>query len=223
MSFIFWKNADVDDVADFLAAILVSHLTDGEKVLWLVPGGSSIEIAAKTSRLLPHKLARNLSVTLTDERYGPVSHADSNWEQLKSAGFRLPGAQLLPVLTGRDFVQTIDDFATLLQKQLKEADFLLGFFGLGADGHTAGILPGSPALTSQKLAAGYDATVYQRITMTPAAITQLDEAVVYAVGRPKHAALDRLAEDLPITEQPAQALKQVPKVTIFNDYKEGSI
>ena len=40
---------------------------------------------------------------LTDERYGPVGHPDSNWSQLLQKGFDLPQAKLVPVLTGRLF------------------------------------------------------------------------------------------------------------------------
>jgi 6-phosphogluconolactonase/glucosamine-6-phosphate isomerase/deaminase len=58
---------------------------------------------------------------------------------------------------------------------------------------------------------------YQRLTLTPQALARLDEAVVYARGNAKRKALENLSQDLPLAEQPAQILKRIPKVLIFND------
>jgi 6-phosphogluconolactonase/glucosamine-6-phosphate isomerase/deaminase len=214
----FRKITDIDPVVTYLAEVLETHLAADERVLWLVPGGSSITIAAEVSKKLDRKLLKNLAVTLTDERYGPVSHPDSNWRQLEEVGFALPGAALVPVLTGQDMENTVTRFANLLQKLFDNAEYSVGFFGIGPDGHTAGILPDSPAVTEMTLAAGYDAGNFKRITMTPPAIAKLDEAIVYAIGESKWPVLNQLESDMPLNEQPAQALKQVPRLTIFNDH-----
>lgn len=221
----FVKINSPQPVVEYLTKTLTEHLAKGERVLWLVPGGSSIAIAVAVSGRLDRSLLSGLAVTLTDERYGNVDHADANWRQLAEAGFALPGAVLLPVLTGANRATTVEHFAVTLRQELDRADFALGFFGIGADGHTAGILPGSPAVTATDLAAGYDAAElgaapFQRLTMTPPAIRQLDEAVIYAVGEPKWSVLNQLAaQELPIEQQPAQILKSVPTVTIFNDHR----
>jgi 6-phosphogluconolactonase/glucosamine-6-phosphate isomerase/deaminase len=148
-----------------------------------------------------------------------VGHKDSNWEQLKRAGFNLPGAKLHPVLLGKDLEYTYKDFDQFLIAEMVSVNYRLGFFGIGADGHTAGILPGSPACQAPTFAMGYETGEFTRITMTYPAIEKLDEAVVYAVGQSKWPVLDQLELDLPIEQQPAQILKKVPKLTIFNDYK----
>jgi 6-phosphogluconolactonase/glucosamine-6-phosphate isomerase/deaminase len=197
----------------------MSALDQNKKVLWLVPGGSAISIVAEISKRLAGRDLGNLSVTLTDERYGEVGHPDSNWKQLADLNFDLPGANLVPVLNGKDRAGTTADFAEALTTLLDQSDYALGFFGIGPDGHTAGILPGSPAVTSTMAAQDYDAGNFQRITMTPLAIEKLDEVVVYAMGEAKWPVFDQLETDVPVNEQPAQFLKQVPTVTIFNDYK----
>lgn len=248
----FAKITSTKPVADYLTNTLTSHLSAGQRVLWLVPGGSSIAVAAAVSRQLSPELLGNLTVTLTDERYGAVGHPDSNWRQLDEAGFALPGATLLPVLTGiRNTLSTpeltrpstipdsgdaattaptdpatLQDVAARWGIQLKEAlaaaDFRLGFFGIGADGHTAGMLPGSPAITTTEYAAGYDAGKFQRLTMTIPAIAHLDEAVAYAVGDSKWPVIDELAtQSIEPAKQPAQALKLVHTLTIFNDHFES--
>ena len=88
---------------------------------------------------------------------------------------------------------------------------------MGSDGHTAGILPGTVAVASTELAEHYQAASYLRVTMTGAAIRQLDEAVLYAAGSEKQPALEMLKKDAEPAVQPAQLLKQVLTLTIYTD------
>jgi 6-phosphogluconolactonase/glucosamine-6-phosphate isomerase/deaminase len=219
MSLNFIKISGPNDSApaDFLARALVKAGRGGKKVLWLIPGGSALAIAIKAAKILAGQ-SLNLTITLTDERYGPVGHADSNWRQLFDAGFDLPGARLIPVLNGGNIAETVRVYNDMLATELAAADYRLGLCGIGPDGHTAGILPQSPAVFSPDLACAYDAGVFQRVTMTPRALAFLDEAVVFAVGSAKWPALAKLAEDVNINDQPAQALKQISRLTIFSDY-----
>lgn len=202
-----------------MASTIGQKLKNGQNVLWLVPGGSSIAIAVKVSRKLTAVNLKNLTVTLTDERYGEVRHPDSNWRQLRDAGFTLTSANFQPVLLGKDFNQTAIDYSKTIENDFKDCDFKLGFIGIGADGHTAGIKPASPAVTSDKWAVGFRGDDFLRLTITSKAISQLDEVVSYAIGRAKWPVLDQLEKDLPIERQPAQCLKTAGKLTIYNDYK----
>lgn len=220
----FKKITSPEPVVTYLYETISSKLKSGQKVFWLVPGGSAIALVVSIGeRLVKDNVpVSNLTVTLTDERFGEVGHADSNWKQLGDSGFTLPGANLYPVLAGKDMRSTIADFTNLLQKQLSEADYRIGFFGIGPDGHTSGILPASSAVVATELVHGYDGGTYQRITTTPAALVKLDEAVAYAAGEAKWPIIDQLDTDLPIDKQPAQILKKIPKLTIFNDHKGES-
>lgn len=205
---------------------IFDHLRAGRRVLWLLAGGSAIPVEVAIAKRLRTSgtSLESLTVTLTDERYGPVGHADSNWQQLETAGFVLPGARLQPVLSeGASLEQTAQTFAAFLGDALSTHDYRLGLFGIGADGHTAGVLPHSPAVAATALAASYDAAPYQRVTMTFPAIKQLDEAMVYAIGKDKWPVLDQLQTDISLDDQPAQMLKQVPRFTIFNDHIGESV
>jgi 6-phosphogluconolactonase/glucosamine-6-phosphate isomerase/deaminase len=219
----FLKINSGQSVAEYISDIISEKLEQGKKVLWLVPGGSSIVVATQASSGLKGRNLSNLRVTLTDERYGPVGHKDSNWKQLLNAGFALSGAKLNPVLSGKGIEETSKAFDQFLISELVSVNYRIGFFGIGADGHTAGILPGSPALSASTFASFYQASEFIRITMTPRAIEKLDEAVVYAVGQPKWPILDQLEQEVTLNEQPAQILKKVPKLTVFNDYKGENI
>ena len=212
----------IDDnsvVIDYLVAAITKRLVANEKVLWLIPGGSAIPIAVEVSHAISSELKKNLTVSLTDERYGALNHADSNWFQLSKAGFDFSGVTQKPVLIGLDRTDTTRHFDETLSALQDGYDYSLGFFGIGPDGHTAGILPGSAALQSKHYAADYDASNFERITMTPTAIAALDEAVAYAVGDTKWPILKQLQTELPVDIQPAQLLKNVRKLTIFTDYK----
>lgn len=231
----FYRINSQEPVAEILAGKILSHLSEGQKVFWIVTGGSGIKLGAAASKLLHSHDLSKLSVTLSDERFGPEGHAESNWHQLEQAGFSLPGALLLPVLSGKSLAATADDYAANLAEQFAAADYSLGLIGIGPDGHVAGILPGSPNIATEKLAVGYsDNEVKQdspegvlrgidRLTMTAAAIARLDEAVVCALGETKHHALDMLERTLPVGTQPCQALKQAASLSIYNDYKGETI
>lgn len=213
----FCKITSFKPVAAYLAKNIAQHLKKGHRVLWLLSGGSSINIATEAAKLLKDEKLDNLTVTLADERFGPVGHPDSNWAQLMQAGLSLPGAKLQSVLRGSNIVKTTEGFGFFLEKELKKADYRIGLIGVGADGHTFGILPSSPAVAATRLVIYYQGHDFLRITPTVRFIPHLDEVVVYAVGKVKRKQIDGLKKSLPINSQPAQALKLAKKLVIFND------
>lgn len=216
----FQRVNDQQPAIDYLVKAINSRLSKGEKVLWLVPGGSAISIAANVSKQLNVIEDGQLIVTLTDERYGPVGHPNSNWLQLANAGFQIANTKELLVLNNKSLEETVSNYADVLDTALMAVDFRIGLFGMGADGHTAGILPNSPAASEKRLASGYEAADFTRITMTFPAIKRLDETVVYAMGAGKRQALMDLQRDIPLDTQPAQIHKQISTCTIFNDQLE---
>jgi 6-phosphogluconolactonase len=227
MSLTLKTTTDAGEAANFLASSILKQLKSGKRVLFFVTGGSSISVGSKVSKILreyPDKnLLKNLIITLTDERYGKVGHPDSNWQQLKNRGFDIPQAKFIPILTGDDRNTTIEKFNKMLNTELminKENEYKIGLFGIGSDGHTAGILPESVAVNSENLACGYDTPTFSRITITPKMIEKLDEAIVWAQDKDKWKIVENLlGENIPIARQPAQILKKVPLLTIFSDYE----
>lgn len=213
----FIPAVSTEPVGKYLAGLITAQLADGRSVLWLVSGGSAIAAAVAASWEMRGKDLSKLTVSLIDERFGPVGHPDSNWTQLMAAGLDLSGATLQPVLTGVGPAEAAEAFENFLASKFAAADYHIGLLGIGPDGHTSGILPHSPAVTAPGLVCAYDGGSFQRITTTPFALSKLSEAVVYAVGEPKWPVLDRLETDLRIADQPAQALKAVTKLTIFTD------
>ncbi|MDR3519511.1 MAG: 6-phosphogluconolactonase [Candidatus Pacebacteria bacterium] len=215
-------TTDEGEVANFVASAVLDKLQSGKCVLLFLTGGSSISIGVKIADILKQKdknLLKNLVVTLTDERYGPVDHFNSNFFQLTEKGFSLPNAKIIPVLIDDDRNITTEKFAIHLNEEFTKAEYKIGLFGVGVDGHTAGILPNSEATHADKLAFTYDTATFSRITMTFKAIEKLDEAVVWMQGKEKWPIIEDLKTEIDIIKQPAQILKKVTLLTIFSDYK----
>lgn len=214
------KTTDnLEEIADFVAASINKQLSDGKRVLWFVTGGSSIKVQSKVADKINTNLPGRLVITLTDERYGEENHPDSNWYQLKVLGFEIEKAKIIPFLTGESFTDTTKRLREVLKEELKKADYKIGNFGIGIDGHTAGILPHTEAVNIPELVCAYETPQFDRITITPKVILELDEAIVFAMGENKWPILEKLEKEFTLEEDPSQILKKVPLLTIFTDMK----
>ncbi|MGH7238252.1 MAG: 6-phosphogluconolactonase [Candidatus Saccharimonadales bacterium] len=212
-----------EQATETLVAALKAALEKQPAVTWLVPGGSNIAITVAAMAGLPDALTEKLIIAQTDERYGELGHQDSNWRQLIEAGFQLKKAKALPILTNEPL--SLQGTATRYAKNIGELIMLtykIGQFGIGPDGHIAGIKPDSPAAVANGLAVGYQAEDFERVTITFGAIRQLDEAFAFVFGESKRATLEALANEhhQPLL-QPAQILKSLSNSLVYNDQIAG--
>ena len=218
-----YTNEPIEQAALATVGVIRQHLVKGERILWLLSGGSSSEIAiiASKSKRLKNIDLSNLYISITDERFGPIGHPDENWQQLLDAGFDMTGANLYRPLIGLDIKATTAAFNNWLETQFATADFKIGIFGLGIDGHTAGIKPFSSATESVDLATSYSGKDFKRITISFFAIEQLDEAIIQASGDDKESAVgDFIYNNFPIKKQPAQILKRIPQITLYTNTRK---
>ena len=215
-----YTNDPITQAAFATVGAIREHLYKGERVLWLVSGGSSLAIAvmASQSKRLKNIDLSNLYISVTDERYGPIGHDNENWQQLIDAGFWLHGANLYRPLIGKDIEATTAAFNNWLETQFKTADYKIGIFGIGIDGHTAGIKPFSSATESTDYVTSYTCDKFERITISFFAIEQLDQAIIQASEDEKQSIVNEfIYENLPIDEQPAQILKKIPNISIYTN------
>lgn len=215
-----YTNEPIRQAALATVGAIREHLYKGERVLWLVAGGSSLAIAvmASKSKRLKNIDLSNLYVSITDERFGSVGHANENWQQLIDAGFWLHGANFYRPLIGRDIKTTTIAFNNWLETQFKTADYKLGIFGIGVDGHTAGIKPHSSATESIDFVTSYTSDKFERITISFFAIEQLDQAIIQASDEDKQSIVNEfIYEKIPIDKQPAQILKKIPLISIYTN------
>lgn len=210
---------------------LSSALSRGEHVLWLVSGGSNIASEVAIMQRLQTAVSdvlANLTILPIDERYGPRGHESSNTAALRKAGFMPGAATWYDVLDDNDdLAETTSDYGQLAQKLLDHADMVVALYGLGADGHTAGVLPHSPAITAVgSSAVSYKWSDFTRLTLTPAALRRCDQAFVLAYGESKRTALQTLAANATdLATTPALFLWDISETTVYNDSieTEGSI
>lgn len=215
------SNSTVD-VVDFVVKLINQHLDAGDRVLWLTSGGSNIAISVQIAEKLSIENSDNLYISLVDERYGRLGHSSENWQQLLDAGFEVTDSHPYRPLAEDSGPETADNYGQWLDEQIDLADISIGLFGIGSDGHTAGIKPRSSAVRSSETAIYYEWSDFQRITMTPASIAKLDVAVIQAFGRDKDDTLRQLLNsDVSIDDQPAQILKSLNRSILYTDYKEG--
>ena len=236
----FIPSTDSKDGAASLASRIAAVLNSNKPVLWLVCGGSNVPVAFDAFQSIKaqvsHESLTLLTVGQTDERFGPIGHADSNWRQLIEAGFdfnaqiignvsdkfHLEGVRGLPILIGKPLKETASAYSNAIEAAIddvkRSGGSIVALFGIGSDGHIAGILPHSPAVHSNQSVVGYEAGKFTRITLTPVALKKIDLAYAFAFGESKREAVRNLNEkELSIDEQPAQILKSLPEALVFSD------
>ncbi len=226
-----------DAVRESLAQRLVSKLKSNCPVLFMVSGGSTAPVAAAVCADVAREfrdrskiLKLLMSVTLADERYGTVGHPDSNWRLLLECGLEPELFASFPILgegsgtnggedaDARAFGDMLADAAA---RRGHDALYIAALLGIGEDGHTAGILPGSPAAAispeDPTYAVAYRSAIFNRITITPAFFRHMDLAVAYATGTNKRAAIDALRSEGPATEPPARLLSLARESVLYTD------
>ena len=231
MSIQFITRSDQQEGTQALAQKISSYVKVGKRVLWLIPGGSNIPIAAEVlgrvrANVSLAELAQ-LTIALTDERYGPVGHPDSNWKQLQDQLMQTQTGDLhaiglkdaYPILQGDPLEETVAQYGKTITTILNDIDVIVGQFGMGADGHIAGILPHSPATKEETLpTAGYESKPFTRISLSFPILRKITVAYMFVSNATKKEAIARLHEDnVSLEDQPAQILKAIPEVYVYID------
>lgn len=209
--------------ARLLSAELRSAADKHARVLWLVSGGSGMKVATEVSKEIIPDFDDQLAIGLIDERFGPVGHADSNWQQLQDLGFLFGDALQIPVLGADSLDAAREDYESRLAEALDKADCVVALMGIGVDGHTGGIKPMTESefepFLDGRLVHAFKGADFERVTVTPDVIRKLDRIVVYAVGEDKQPILEDLREkELPLHEQPAQVLRECADVDIVTTW-----
>jgi 6-phosphogluconolactonase len=190
-------------VAERVEGALIRAVDERGRFHLVVPGGSSPRklFLELRERRLPWPY---IHLYLTDERCLPAGHAQRNdhmmdelllpYVALPSANLHRIPAELGPEAGARRFAQLLGD----------APPFDLVILGLGEDGHTASLFPGSLCLDDESPAvAVFDAPKppSQRVSMGLRRILSARERIVMAVGAGKRPVLQRIreGEEFPVT------------------------
>jgi len=161
------------------------------------------EMASAAARDLPWK---KVHLFWGDERTVPPDHPDSNFQMVQEellarvevpAGniHRMHGEDSDPAAAAADYETELRAFFDLRSRQLPRFDLV--FLGLGADGHTASLFPGSEALTETErlVVAPWVAQLKtRRLTLTARVLNHAACVVFLVTGEEKAEILQRALE-----------------------------
>jgi 6-phosphogluconolactonase/glucosamine-6-phosphate isomerase/deaminase len=217
----FINTIDNKDGIQALADKIVSFIKEGNNVLWLIAGGSNLPIAAEVMKIIRGSINQDLLpklvISLIDERYGPAGHPDSNWKQLQDTGINLDGIKANYILDDSSLEETTIRFGENIKKILASTDVIVGQFGMGADGHIAGIMPHSPTISEEVLpTAGYESKPFTRVSLTFPILRKINVAYMFVAIDTKKDAIELLKTDnVSLDIEPAQILKEIPEVYVY--------
>lgn len=202
---------------DYVSASLKAILSEPPTRLALSGGTSPLTVyeALSTSDELDWNA---LELYLVDERYEPSDSADSNEGMIRRAfGDRLAELKAFHAFNTK---LPIEEALTDYEKQLPTTEplFDLVLVGLGEDGHTASLFPGSPALEESKRLVAHTQTdthaVRDRLTLTFPALMSSKRIIFLIKGSKKKKIVDELMAGTR-TDLPASTLMRHSRVELF--------
>jgi len=203
---------------------LAKQLSESEgNLTLLLAGGSCLNAVRQAVKELDDSVLGRIHLAQIDERVVPPDDPASNWLQIKdSVGAKLNKfASALPMVPS---VEEPDDLAISYEMQLmgllETADETIGVYGIGEDGHIAGMLstpdPGEfTQFLDGRLVVGFEGRDFTRLTTTAALLTKLSEIVLLTCGPAKVKAVEKINLELAPHKHPAQLLKDASRVSLF--------
>lgn len=185
------------ELCELIVDALKADIEKNDAASLLVSGGS-------TPKNLFSKLSNaeidwsKVTVSLVDERFLPDDHKDQNGKLVRESLLINKAAKATFV----SLVQDSSDEALNLDLCRKSLDliptpFSVVILGMGTDGHTASLFPGSPQLNEGMDLATNDMLIsseptnasYQRITFTRKALLNTKNLILHCYGEEKEAIL----------------------------------
>ena len=196
------------DFAADAARLILAHAREviaecGLFRLALSGGNTPRAVHAELARLGADLPWNRVQITFGDERCVPPDHADSNFRMAKEtlldavaipAGnvFRIRG-EIAPADAARAYEDKLAAFAARFGERRYIHDFVL--LGLGEDGHTASLFPGSPALEEtvrNVIPTTGPKPPPQRVTMTFPLLNAARHVAFLVTGAEKHALVEEI-------------------------------
>jgi 6-phosphogluconolactonase len=211
--------------AEHVATSIDLALDQRERAQIALSGGST---PAAAYRLLnrEHLPWNRVDVVLGDERWVPASDPASNARLLSETLLAADGpgaaARFHPVPTELDTPQASVEAFEQVVRRLCPGDppvFDVMLLGLGDDGHTASVFPGTPAVhaTDRAVTIGSGKGL-ERITLTAPVLSAARQVIVLVSGAGKRQALQRLLDPSESPERtPARLVQPRTPVLVLAD------
>ena len=143
-------------------------------------------------------------IFLVDERFVPSEDKDSNYKMLRETllgKIPIPQENIHPITTekgslealAREYEEDLKSFFKVSKGQFPNFDLIL--LGIGEDGHTASLFPGSKALSKRRhltAAVVADETRHNRITLTLPIINHAEHVIFFVTGANKAPVLKKI-------------------------------
>lgn len=225
-------SPDKDTLAERFADWLVHRYeeTSGPFALNLSGGSTPKSVYA----LLATEMYRRkfdwerIHVFFGDERFVPPDHPDSNYRMAREAMLSkvpipqenvhaVPTTGEDPAAAAAEYEHTLKRFYGKDTLDLARPLFAVTLLGLGEDGHTASLFPGTDVLTERAkwVAAVVGAKPEPRITMTYPVLASSNAVVFLAAGAAKRTMLNRLLDG--DTSIPAGRVEAKGDIAVFCD------
>jgi 6-phosphogluconolactonase len=192
-------NGEVREVSDVAQAFADLVVAERPSAVALSGGGTAQACYARLA--VPHLDWSGVDVYYGDERWVPLDDTDSNAGMVERVLLSItPPASHHPMYRGG---LTIEEGAAAYGRLLRDVGPVdLVHLGLGPDGHTASLFPGSPALdeTYHRVVVNADALhPHPRLTVTYPWLETAPLIVFTVAGEEKRAAFNRIrdGDDLP--------------------------
>jgi 6-phosphogluconolactonase/glucosamine-6-phosphate isomerase/deaminase len=224
-----------DNPAEALGAAIsdLFERSSGNEILFLVAGGSSLAVL---EYIVDDNISSQMTVAVTDERVSDDLDIN-NYAQLQATSFwnKLVAndAYSIPTeLLGRNSKELSDAFDAALRKWREDfpKGLVVGLYGIGEDGHTAGILPG--VYSNADFDSRYQGARYVeefesvgkgafpfRVTTTLSFMRDVvDVGYFFVRGETKAKALKAtLSAEGSVYETPARIVHEMKKAFVFTD------
>ena len=148
----------------------------------------------------------------SDERPEPPEHPNSNFYAAMTHGISrlpIPKNQIFRMEAEKEIERAAEEYEALIRKTLGLRLFDLVMLGLGEDGHTASLFPGTSALKSADrlvVANHVPEKKSWRMTLTIDCINQSERAVFYVLGSAKETIVNNVLRAERISQWPASQI-----------------
>ena len=209
----------VEDAAGFIFDLAQQALGERNEFRIALSGGNTPRpVYARLAQIARDLPWDKVLITFGDERCVPPEDEQSNYRMVRESlllSANVPDQSVLrmrgeidPPTAAQDYEEKLNGLATQRKEQIYCHDLIL--LGLGEDGHTASLFPGTPALqeTSRRVMANFVPKFNSwRLTFTLPLINQA-RRVCFLVNATKHAELiDRVLAGNP--ELPASRVQPI--------------
>ena len=203
--------------ADLFVTLAVQSIRERGRFLVALSGGSTPMALYRLLAREPIDWTR-IHVFWGDERLVPPEDPENSYGQAREALLKhipIPtenihrvASELDPVAAARDYASILREFAA---PPLDWPRFDLVLLGLGEDGHTASLFPGSPVDATEPViavTAQYQGRPARRVTLTPLVFNAARQVIFLVTGANKAVTLKGVFSDYNSSEQiPAKRIQ----------------